>query len=122
MSQIYDFIKACGTFWVLTVNNGKPAGRPFGAIIEHDKKLYITTSKEKSVYKQITVNPNIQLIALQPNTRNWLRADGEAVECNDFALKQKMLEICPVLRTHFTSAEDSSYALFGVKVTNFEFK
>ena len=35
-----DFIKNCGVFYVLTVHGNAPAGRPFGAIMEHEGKLF----------------------------------------------------------------------------------
>lgn len=36
-------------------------------------------------------------------------------------LKQKMLEECPVLRKHFSTAESEHYLLFQVDVLNTEF-
>lgn len=32
MSKAYEFLKECGSFFVLTINNDFPAGRPFGAV------------------------------------------------------------------------------------------
>lgn len=38
MSKVYDFLQECGCFYVLTLNGDFPAGRPFGAVMEHDGK------------------------------------------------------------------------------------
>ena len=46
---------------------------------------------------------------------------GKAAECNDIKMKQKMLEECPVLSKHFSSAEAEHYLLFQVDVLNTEF-
>ena len=31
MSKVYEFLKECGSFFVLTINGDYPAGRPFGS-------------------------------------------------------------------------------------------
>ena len=41
MSKVYEFLKECGYFYVLTINGDYPAGRPFGAVMEYYNKLYI---------------------------------------------------------------------------------
>lgn len=120
MSKAYDFIKECGVFYVLTTNGNAPAGRPFGAIMEYNEKLYISTADTKSVYKQIVTNPNIQIIALKSGTRSWIRVDGIANETTDISLKQMMLDQCPVLSKHYDSAEAQHYNLFEITVTNTE--
>lgn len=120
MSKIYDFIKECGVFYVLTVNGDTPAGRPFGAIMEHNEKLYISTADSKAVYKQLIENPNIQILALKSGTRSWVRVSGVATETADLTLKQLMLEECPVLSKHYASADAPHYNLFEIAVTHTE--
>lgn len=109
-------------FYVLTANEGHPAGRPFGAIMEHGEELYITTSSEKDVYKQLHENKNMQIIALKPGTRNWVRVTGEAFECGDLKLKQKMFDLHPALHKHYASVNDFCYKLFRIRVISSEFK
>lgn len=41
MSKAYEFLKECGSFFVLTINKDYPAGRPFGAVMEIDDDLYV---------------------------------------------------------------------------------
>lgn len=114
MSKLYEFLKECKVFYVLTINEGKPAGRPFGAVMEYEGKLYFSTANTKDVYRQLTKNPYIQILALKPGTRDWLRMNGKAVECRDLYIKQKMLEECPVLTKRFASPECEYFALFEV--------
>ena len=121
MSQTYDFLKECGIFFVLTLNNDLPAGRPFGAIMEHDNNLYISTSDTKAVYKQLSQHNKVQIVALKNGTMDWIRVSGIATECADPAIKQKMLEECPVLTKHFPSANAPHYNLFQIEITNSEF-
>ena len=47
MSKAYEFLKECGVFYVLTADKNKPSGRPFGAVMEHEGALYISTGKTK---------------------------------------------------------------------------
>lgn len=121
MNRAYDFIKECGSFFLLTVNGDFPAGRPFGSIMEKDGDLYITTADNKAVYEQLVANGNVQLLALKPGTREWLRVTGTACECKDLAVKAEMLEKCPNLRKFHASADEEHYNVFRVKVLNTEF-
>lgn len=52
MSKAYEFLKECGYFYVLTINGDYPAGRPFGAVMECDGKLYISTNNGNQAHKQ----------------------------------------------------------------------
>ena len=116
MSMTYDFLKECGVFYVLTLNGNFPAGRPFGAVMEHEGDLYISTGDMKDVYKQLKVNPNMQIIAQKPGSRSWLRIDRVASECLDMSIKEKMLEECPSVKRHFPDATAMHYVVFKIRI------
>lgn len=116
MSRACDFLKECGVFFVLTVNGGAPAGRPFGAVMEHEGALYISTADVKQVYAQLKTEPRVQLLALKSGTRSWMRLTGTAAECGEAAIKARMLEECPVLRKHFENADSPHYAVFRIDI------
>ncbi len=120
MSKIYDFVKECGAFFLLTEREGKPQGRPFGAIMEIGDKLYVATSNEKKVYQEIKNNSKVQILALKAGTRQWARVSGVANECMDFEYKRKMMEHCPILHKRYSSVEDARFALFEISVENIE--
>ena len=121
MCEIYDFLKECGVFYVLTINDNFPAGRPFGAVMEYNDDLYISTADTKAVYKQLKEHSNIQIISLKPSTREWVRINGIAKECVDIGVMKKMLEECPVLAKHFPTPDTPHYAVFQIKIANFKF-
>lgn len=121
MSKIYDFLKECGTFFVLTISDEFPVGRPFGAVMEIDNHLYISTSDTKNVYTQLKNNPHLQIVALKNGTRNWLRLKGIAQECTDLNLKSQMLAVCPILTKHFPDATTPHYTVFEISVLDYEF-
>lgn len=120
--DIINFFKSCGNFIVCTMGRDCPAARPFGAIMEYKSELYISTSQNKDVYKQLKVNGNIQLIAVKHSTRNWLRVTGFAYECTDLKIKKIMLTECPELLKHFDSEQSENFVLFQIKPLKIELK
>ena len=100
-----SFLRECGAFFLLTVDEGRPCGRPFGAVMQREGDLFLSTSREKAVFRQIEACPQVQLLALRPGTRQWVRLSGTARECADSALRQAMLEECPALQKRFASEQ-----------------
>ena len=39
MNEVYEFLKACGTYYLATVEDGQPRVRPFGTIDCWEGKL-----------------------------------------------------------------------------------
>lgn len=114
MSKTYEFLAQCGTFFVSTIQNGQPQTRPFGAVMEYEGEIYISTANTKSVYSQLLQDPAIQVVGLKPGSRRWVRISGRAVEVKDLARKQNMLDACPVLNKRFGSKECEYFALFKI--------
>ena len=122
MKNIYNFLNNCEYFFVASINNESPATRPFGAIIEHENNLYISTKRTKEVYKQLKANNHVQITALKNGTRKWLRITGLAYECSDLKTKQKMLKKHPEITRHFTPENNEDFVLFQIKPLKIEFK
>lgn len=116
MSETGKFIKECGVFFVLTIDGDFPAGRPFGAMMEYRDDLYISTSKTKAVYHQLKEHAQMQIVAIKPETRSWVRVNGIAEESVDLDIKQRMLEECPNLTKHFKTAEAPEFVVFRIKI------
>lgn len=122
MSKEYEFIKNCECFFVVTMNGEFPACRPFGAIMEVGDKLYISTHDGNEVHKQLRSTGNMQIIAKKEGSRAWLRITGIAEECNDISLKQRFMEKCPILVSHFGTADSVHFLMFKITVKKSEFK
>ena len=122
MSKAYEFLKECGSFFVLSINGEYPAGRPFGAVMEVEENLYLSTNDMNQAHKQMRENEHIQIVAKKPVTREWIRITGLARECDDKDLKQRMLEECPILQQRFGSVGMEHFIMFKVKVENVEIK
>lgn len=122
MSKTYDFLKECGSFFVLTINGDYPAGRPFGAVMEVGEDLYLSTNDMNEAHKQMRAHEKIQIVAKKPDTRDWIRITGKAEECDDKDLKQRMLEECPVLQQRFDAVGMEHFIMFKMKVEDVEIK
>lgn len=122
MKSVCDFLKKCECFFLASINDDFPAIRPFGAIMEYENNLYISTGPQKEVYKQLKTNNNIQIVALKNGTRKWIRITGFANECKDLKTKREMLKKCPKISKHFTSEDDENFVLFQITPLKTEFK
>jgi len=121
MNNLMNFIKG-KTLFVSTLKDGKPTIRPFGAVMMFENKLYLNTTNQKDVYKQIIENPNICVCAVGEN-RQWVRIHGIAKIDDRIIAKQQMLNENPVLleRKRFSSANDPSMIIFYLENMKVEF-
>lgn len=116
MNEVYEFIKACGTYYLATVDeNGQPRNRPFGTINIFEDKLYIQTGKVKEVSKQIQKNPKVELCCF--NGQSWLRLDGELVRDDRIEAKEAMLESYPNLKAMYSASDDNTEVLYFKNAT-----
>ena len=110
MQTVYDFIKACETYYLATVEDGQPRVRPFGTINIFEGKLYIQTGKSKNVSKQIQANPNVELCCF--NGKTWLRLSGTLVRDDRIEPKKDMLEKYPSLKAMYSAEDDNTEVLY----------
>ena len=110
MNEVYEFIKACGTYYLATVEDGQPRNRPFGTINIFDGKLYIQTGKSKPVSKQIQKNPKVELCCFKDG--KWLRLAGELVRDDRREPKVHMLEAYPELKRMYSPDDENTEVLY----------
>jgi uncharacterized pyridoxamine 5'-phosphate oxidase family protein len=120
MSKEYDFLKECGTFYLLTMNGEFPAGRPFGFIDQRGDDLLIATHDGNQVHKQLKENGHVQIVASKTKTREWIRITGIATECRDSEARQKVFDKSTILKSHYESAESEHFLLFQIKILKTE--
>ena len=117
MEKVYRFIKdeCAGVFHLLTVRDGFPVGRPFGALAYIGETLYVTTGPHKGVYRDMIAKPQVGLVVIKPGARDWVRVNAVAEETQDLAVKAEMLAQCPNLLKYHPVAEDPTFAVFALK-------
>lgn len=104
MKETYEFLKVkTQVNYVATINGERPSCRPFGDPVLFDNKIYVLTSKNKSVSKQIAENNHVCIVAYDEN--EWIRIDCELIDDSDnIEAKKALLE-------EFDWAEEAGYTL-----------
>ena len=119
MNEVFAFLKECGAFFIITDNNGAPAGRPFNSMIADGNDLVIGVSNAKDIYRQLKANSRIQIVSLSSGNK-WIRANGFALEEFDsFDLKERLYNEDNYVKTHFNSPNDERLCIFRVDVIDY---
>jgi len=111
VQEVYEYLKAAGTYWLATVEGDQPRVRPFGTQLIHDGKLYIQTSKTKPCSKQMAANPKVEISAMKTDG-TWLRLEGKAVNDDSKAAKQAMLDEHPQLKDMYSVDDPNTQVLY----------
>ncbi|MBQ7433791.1 MAG: pyridoxamine 5'-phosphate oxidase family protein [Lachnospiraceae bacterium] len=100
MKKALQFLQACGTFYLATVEKDQPRVRPFGAVCEFEDKLYIITNNQKNVFAQMRENPKVEISGMTEG--KWIRLTAEAVVDPRREAKAAMLDANPSLRSMYS--------------------
>lgn len=118
MNEVFDFLKACKTFYLATSDDGQPRVRPFGALDIFEGKLGFQTGKVKEVSRQLHENPNVEICAF--NGKEWIRVWGRVFEDERREAKAHMLDANPSLRRMYSEDDGNTEVWFfepGSKAT-----
>jgi uncharacterized pyridoxamine 5'-phosphate oxidase family protein len=111
LQKTLKFLQECKTFYVATIDGGKPRVRPFGLVIEHGGKLWFGTANTKSVYRQLRENPFVEISATSPEME-WIRLSGKAVFEDNANVKRKAFELLPMLNSLYKGHDDPVFTVF----------
>ena len=110
MQEVYKLLKACGTYYLATVEGDQPRVRPFGTIDIFEDKLYIQTGKVKDVSKEMQANPKVEICAF--DGQKWIRVAGEVVRDDRVEPKKHMLDSYPNLKALYRADDDNTEVLY----------
>lgn len=110
MNEVYDFLKACGTYYLATVDGDMPKVRPFGTVDIFEGKLYIQTGKIKDVSKQLHANPNAEICAFKDG--QWIRVAGKLISDDRLEPKVHMLDAYPSLQGMYKADDGNTEVLY----------
>lgn len=96
MNEVYEFLKACDTYYLATVDGDQPRVRPFGTVDLFEGKLYIQTGKKKAVADQMKKNPKVELCGMANG--KWIRVTATAVLDERIEAQSHMLDAYPSLK------------------------
>ena len=106
MEEIYEFLKACGDYFLATCDDGQPRVRPFGTVNIYNGRLYIQTGKLKSVSRQLHKNPKLEICAMKDG--KWMRVEATAAEDDDREARVSMLNAYPELKSMYSPDDGNS--------------
>ena len=110
MKEIYEFLKECNTYFLATTEENQPRVRPFGTINIYEDKLYIQTSKQKNVSKQIQKNNKVEICGFKNG--EWIRLSGELIRDDRIEAKKDMLDHYPNLRGMYNEQDENTEVLY----------
>lgn len=115
MEEIYEFLKACGDYFLATCDDGQPRVRPFGIVNIYNGRLYIQTGKSKSVSRQLHKNPKLEICAMKDG--KWMRVEATAAEDDDREARVSMLEAYPNLKALYSPDDGNTEVWYLRNVT-----
>ena len=77
MNRAYEYLQG-KTYFIATEDGPQARVRPFGSLNVYEDRLYISTTKNKAVYRQLKASPLIEMSAMGED--GWIRITAEAVE------------------------------------------
>ena len=113
MSELNDFLTEAGVFFLATEDGKQPKVRPLGAHLEEDGKIFFTIGDHKDVYKQITDNPLVEIVAYK--NRQWIRYTGKAVFDDEPKYAERVLEMLPHLKNVYNEKTGYKMAIFHLE-------
>ena len=110
MDEVVKFLQENPVQYLATVGrDGKAKCRPFMFAGEMDGKLWFCTNNTKEVYKDMQVNPNIEISVSSP-AYAWIRLNGKAVFKNNMAAKEMCIQN-PIVKGQYGEATNPIFAV-----------
>ena len=91
--KVHAYLSEAKTFTFITMDGDRPKGRPFGFHMLVDGILYFGCGTFKNVFRQLTENPKVEVMAWKQ--LEFMRYDGDAVVVKDDRLLAKVREAMP---------------------------
>lgn len=111
-TEVMNYLKDCGVFFLATVEDNQPHVRPFSAVTVYENHLYFLTGKKKDVFKQLKANGKFEICGLKKNCSEWIRITGKLINDDRVEAKQFMLDKNPGNKMY--SATDNNTAVLYI--------
>jgi uncharacterized pyridoxamine 5'-phosphate oxidase family protein len=108
--RIVRILRQAGVFYFATIDGDQPSVRPFNAVMEYEGKVYFYTNNHKNAFKQMRLNPKIEICTSIGDDR-WIRINGKAIFDYRPEVKKAMIEENPDLKKIY-SVDDKIFEVF----------
>jgi uncharacterized pyridoxamine 5'-phosphate oxidase family protein len=109
---VVDFLIESKIHYFSTIGlDNKPKVRPFQFMFEDEGRLYFCTSNQKKVFKEIQSNAYVEISSCKEGF-SWIRLNGKVVFTDDLAMKQKVLDTSPLVKSIYETVDHPDFEVF----------
>lgn len=123
MNEVVQFLKENPVQYLATVGrDGKAKCRPFMFCLEAEGKLWFCTNSTKDVYKDMQVNPYIE-VSITNRKNEWIRLNGKVIFENNKTIKISCLKN-PLVKSLYETPDNPIFEVFYIseaKATTYDF-
>lgn len=111
MKEVIEFLQANPVQYLATIGrDGKAKCRPFMFCFEKEDKLWFCTNNKKDVYKDMKINPEVE-ICVSSSEYAWIRLNGTVVFENNMEVKEGCMEN-PIVKGQYQNASNPIFEVF----------
>lgn len=96
------------------MDGDQPRVRAFLMLFANENGFYFTTGKQKKVYKQLTINPKVEVCFYSPSSNKMMRVTGEVEFIDDMELKTKIFEERDYLKAIVKTPDNPMFVIFRI--------
>ena len=108
--RVNEFLDRAGVWFFLTTDGEQPKGCPFRFHLLQNDTLYFGTGTFKRVFRQMTANPHVEILAVCGD--EFLRYDGTVVMEETDSLAKAVLERAPAMQKIYNDATGLRLGMF----------
>jgi uncharacterized pyridoxamine 5'-phosphate oxidase family protein len=115
LNDVYEFANANPLCYLATVEGDQPRVRAFVMWYAGDNGFHFHTSSGKEVFKQIKINPKVEICFYATQNGVMMRAKGKAVVLDDPEMKKRLMEDLPYIKQIVKGPDDPDLVVFRVQ-------
>ena len=112
LNAVHSFLVKSQVQYLATIGlDDRPKVRPFQFMLEEGGRLYFCTSNQKPVFQEMQKHPYVEFCA-SGDSFSWLRLRGKVVFSNDPALKARIQDASPIVKSIYQTPDNPAFEIF----------
>jgi len=112
LNAVHSFLVKSQVQYLATIGlDDRPKVRPFQFMLEEGGRLYFCTSNQKPVFQEMRKHPYVEFCA-SGDSFSWLRLRGKVVFSNDPALKARIQDASPIVKSIYKTPDNPIFEIF----------